>query len=68
MFFSSRCGKTNQHLPTKSYEMVDEEYDQRLQSVGAAVELAKDNNFLGIFVDAELLVRASLSLSSQHSH
>ncbi|KAF9452150.1 cyclin-dependent protein kinase inhibitor [Macrolepiota fuliginosa MF-IS2] len=57
VFFSSRCGKNNQHLPTSSYQMVDEENDDRLGSVGAAVEFAKDNNLLGVFVDAELLVQ-----------
>jgi hypothetical protein len=40
--------------------MVDEESDDRLRSLGAAVEFAKDNNLLGIFVDAELLVSAFL--------
>lgn len=55
VFFSSRCGKNNVHLPTCSYQLVDEDHDDRLQSVGAAVEFAKDNNLLGVFVDAELL-------------
>jgi CDK inhibitor PHO81 len=44
-----------------SYQLVDEEHDDRLRSVGAAVEFAKDNNLLGVFVDAELLVRSSSS-------
>lgn len=30
--------------------------DQRIYSVGAAVEFARTNNLLGIFVDADLLV------------
>ncbi|KXN87959.1 Ankyrin repeat protein nuc-2 [Leucoagaricus sp. SymC.cos] len=55
VFFSSRCGKNNLHLPTCSYQLVDEGRDNRLSSVGAAVEFAKDNNLLGVFVDAELL-------------
>lgn len=42
--------------------MVDEEFDDRLRSLGAAVEFAKDNNLLGIFVDAELLVSDSIFL------
>lgn len=57
VFFSSRCGKNNQHLPTLGYQLVNED-DERVRSVGAAVEFARDNNLLGVFVDAELLVRA----------
>jgi len=41
--------------------MVDENQDDRLRSVSAAVEFAKDNNLLGVFVDAELLVRSTSS-------
>jgi len=41
--------------------MVDENHDDRLRSVSAAVEFAKDNNLLGVFVDAELLVRSTSS-------
>ncbi|KAJ3561155.1 hypothetical protein NP233_g10369 [Leucocoprinus birnbaumii] len=55
VFFSSRCGRNNVHLPTCSYQLVDEDNDDRLRSVGGAVEFAKDNNLLGVFVDAELL-------------
>lgn len=32
--------------------------DKRTSSVGAAVEFAKANNLLGLFVEAELLVSA----------
>jgi hypothetical protein len=48
--------------------MVDEDHDNRLQSVGAAVEFAKDNNLLGVFVDAELLVSSSLSSEVANIH
>lgn len=61
VFLSSRCGKNNLHLPACSYQMVDENQDDRLRSVSAAVEFAKDNNLLGVFVDAELLVRSTSS-------
>lgn len=61
VFLSSRCSKNNLHLPTCSYQMVDENHDDRLRSVSAAVEFTKDNNLLGVFVDAELLVRSTPS-------
>lgn len=37
--------------------------DRRLSSVSAAIDWAKMNNLLGIFLDADLLVRIFASLS-----
>lgn len=38
--------------------------DKRTSSVGAAVEFAKANNLLGLFVEAELLVSINHSFFS----
>nr|GAT53871.1 cyclin-dependent protein kinase inhibitor [Mycena chlorophos] len=50
VFFASHCGK--RHAQDRS----DPE-DWRTTSVGAAVEFARANNLLGIFVDADLLMQ-----------
>ncbi|KAJ6627519.1 cyclin-dependent protein kinase inhibitor [Mycena sp. CBHHK59/15] len=50
VFFASQCGKHDH--PNR----IDHE-DWRTSSVGAAVEFARANNLLGVFVDAELLMQ-----------
>ncbi|KAJ7591395.1 cyclin-dependent protein kinase inhibitor [Mycena floridula] len=47
VFFASHCG----------IGRANDEADRRLASLGAAVEFARTNNLLGIFVDAELLLQ-----------
>ncbi|KAF8897214.1 hypothetical protein BD779DRAFT_1489617 [Infundibulicybe gibba] len=41
------------------------ENDERISSVGAAVEFAKTNNLLGIFINADLLVGVLFTLDTQ---
>jgi len=57
VFFASRCGKASTHTPSATSLGVEEAKDPRLSSIGAAVEFAKSNNLLGVFVDADLLVQ-----------
>ena len=56
MFFGCICGKDDLHLPTPTAWGSSSNL-QRVSSVGAAIEYANANNLLGIFVDADLLVR-----------
>lgn len=62
VFFVSRCGKnvTNFSVPTPTELSNDEANDSKLSVIGAAVEFARSSNLLGIFVDAELLVKFAL--------
>ncbi|KAJ7667694.1 cyclin-dependent protein kinase inhibitor [Mycena polygramma] len=53
VFFASQCGK-KQSQPNHSPFAGE---DVRTTSVGAAVEFARANNLLGIFVDADLLMQ-----------
>lgn len=55
MFFASQCGK-KEGQPNQSSCPREDIEDWRTTSVGAAVEFARANNLLGIFVDAGLLV------------
>jgi len=57
VFFGCMCGKDGLHLPSPTASGSGSNL-QRVSSVGAAVEFAKANNLLGIFVDADLLVRS----------
>jgi len=58
VFLGSICGRDSIQLlnPTASGSGKD---DKRVFSVGAAVEFAKANNLLGLFVNSELLVCSS---------
>jgi hypothetical protein len=60
VFFASQCGKKNNQSPTPTALTTEDKNDRRLHSLSSAVELAQINNLLGIFVDAGLLVSASL--------
>lgn len=53
VFFASNCGMA----PSRNEFIYEDEGDRRLSSLGAAVEFAKTNNLLGIFVNAELLLQ-----------
>ncbi|KAJ7179427.1 cyclin-dependent protein kinase inhibitor [Mycena filopes] len=55
VFFASQCGNKQSRLNCPSF--VGEDEDWRTTSVGAAVEFARANNLLGIFVDANLLMQ-----------
>ncbi|KAF5387896.1 hypothetical protein D9615_000107 [Tricholomella constricta] len=57
VFFVSRCGKSSSYMPSPTALGAEEENDPRLSSIGAAVEFARINNLLGVFVDADLLVQ-----------
>lgn len=58
VFFASRCGGGPTTPDTTSKTALGSAGDdQRTRSIGAAVEFAKSNNLLGIFIDAELLIR-----------
>lgn len=45
------------YAPSPTAVDFDFEGDQRLSSLGAAVEFSRVNNLLGVFIDADLLVR-----------
>ncbi|KAJ7507446.1 hypothetical protein B0H11DRAFT_1967103, partial [Mycena galericulata] len=56
VFFASQCGKKQAYAHRLSFTGEGDE-DGRTTSVGAAVEFARANNLLGIFVDADLLMQ-----------
>ena len=58
VFFGCVCGKDALHLPSPSTAWGSGSSPRRISSVGAAIEFAKANNLLGIFIDADLLVRS----------
>lgn len=55
VFFAAHCEKRADLLPSRTAYGFNGD-DIIVRSVGAAVDFAKVNNLLGIFVDAELLV------------
>ena len=55
VFFGCICGKDGLHLPSPTAWGSGNNL-RRVSSVGTAIEFAKANNLLGIFVDADLLV------------
>ncbi|KAG5644565.1 hypothetical protein DXG03_008139 [Asterophora parasitica] len=57
VFFVSRCGKNISYTPSPTALGAEEENDPRLSSIGAAVEFARINNLLGVFVDGDLLAQ-----------
>jgi CDK inhibitor PHO81 len=61
VFFASQCGKDGVTEAAGHLELGSAGDDQRTLSIGAAVEFAKSNNLLGIFVDADLLVSLEAS-------
>ncbi|KAJ7638577.1 cyclin-dependent protein kinase inhibitor [Roridomyces roridus] len=56
VFFASQCGNKEPHVRHLPFTGEDQE-DGRTTSVGAAVEFARANNLLGVFVDADLLMQ-----------
>ncbi|KAJ7122752.1 cyclin-dependent protein kinase inhibitor [Mycena epipterygia] len=56
VFFASQCGNKEGH-PNRLFFTGKGDEDWRTTSVGAAVEFARANNLLGIFVDADLLMQ-----------
>jgi len=56
VFFGCVCGKDVLHLPSPT-AWGSGSNPRRISSVGAAIEFAKANNLLGIFIDADLLVQ-----------
>ena len=64
VFFGCVCGKDGLHLPSPT-AWGSGSNPRRISSVGAAIEFAKANNLLGIFIDADLLVRSQRLRTSQ---
>ncbi|KII95927.1 hypothetical protein PLICRDRAFT_99241 [Plicaturopsis crispa FD-325 SS-3] len=60
VFFSSHCGLENHGLLGPTAMDLKDDPDRRLFSLSAAVEFAKSNNLLGIFVNTDILVSASI--------
>jgi len=56
VFFGTPCGKRGPNFPSPTSMSISDEYDRRSSSLGAAVEFSKNNNLLGVFVNADLLV------------
>ncbi|KAI0047270.1 cyclin-dependent protein kinase inhibitor [Auriscalpium vulgare] len=56
VFFASLCGRVSLKPPSVIARGAEEAYDERLSSLGSAVEFSKNNNLLGVFVDNGLLV------------
>ena len=56
VFLASQCGKDGITEVADPLELGSAGDDQRTLSIGAAVEFAKSNNLLGVFLDADLLV------------
>jgi hypothetical protein len=64
VFFGCVCGKDGLHLPSPT-AWGSGSNSRRISSVGAAIEFAKANNLLGIFIDADLLVRSHWRLCNE---
>jgi CDK inhibitor PHO81 len=58
VFFASHCGLPEQERSKWRPPRPEPETDRRCTSVAAAVEFAHANNLLGVFLNANLLVRA----------
>lgn len=56
VFLASLCGESAHQRPSATALGTDDVYDYRFASLGAAVEFAKQNNLLGVLLDASLLV------------
>lgn len=56
MFFASGCGWENTSWPSPTALGYEDADDQRLRSLGSAVDFAKSNNLLGVMLEADLLV------------
>ncbi|KIY72981.1 hypothetical protein CYLTODRAFT_366787 [Cylindrobasidium torrendii FP15055 ss-10] len=57
VFFSSHCGKEDIPLSGPSPVTTDKDGTGRFCGLGSAVEYARINNLLGVFVDADLLLQ-----------
>ena len=60
VFLASKCGIQNACAPTPTSLGPEDMDDRRLSSISAAVDWAKTNNLLGVFLDADLLVSDAL--------
>lgn len=56
VFLASECGVRGASLPSSTALGPEDVDDRRLSSISAAVDWARTNNLLGIFLDADLLV------------
>src|ERR1700726_1468003 len=54
--FGTHCGKSNTDTPSSTALGFNDGKDRRLSSLSAGVEFCKNNNLLGLFVTADLLV------------
>ena len=57
VFFGSQCGEKSPSVPSITALSTVDVTDRRLFSLDAAVEFAKENNLLGVLLNAEALVR-----------
>ncbi|KAG2013350.1 ankyrin repeat domain-containing protein 50 [Coprinopsis cinerea AmutBmut pab1-1] len=57
VFFASQCGKHGISGYSSQLATGSAGDDQRTLSIGSAVEFAKSNNLLGVFIDSDLLIR-----------
>ena len=57
VFLGSACGALGTSAPSETALGPDDVDDRRLSSISASVDWARSNNILGIFMDADLLVR-----------
>lgn len=56
VFFGSQCGEKSPFVPSPTALSIADVTDRRLFSLDAAVEFAKENNLLGVLLNAEALV------------
>jgi CDK inhibitor PHO81 len=68
VFFASQCGKKGDYSHSRTALGIEDENDRRLFSLGAAVEFARANNLLGVFVDADLLVKSLFNFVGSFAH
>lgn len=57
VFLLSECGIRSRYPPCPTALGPADVDDRRLSSISAAIDWAKTNNLLGVFLDADLLVR-----------
>jgi len=57
VFFGSQCGEKSPFVPSPTALSIADVTDRRLFSLDAAVEFAKENNLLGVLLNAEALIQ-----------
>jgi CDK inhibitor PHO81 len=67
VFFASYCGLSRSNSEGRMVAANRVEEDRRCTSIREAVKFAKANNLLGVMLDATILVRPSLQISTSKS-